>query len=242
MIDYDKWDEYYDGGFASDEPTDRFWEEYDSTLEYNRFEYGGQKINVTVKQIMQDMRVKAISDKFLYSDGTVVILLDYSKGIFDKWKNGAVLYCNGEKTYTREQDMTELSIVIQGIKPGMQIDDALLKNATEIYISQHIRILEDSVRLVMESKNQKTREERYDLSLQHFDALSKIQKYADKKQKKRIADAQDQFMIMNENYKHPERIRKQEKQDRKKKKRDDFWETYGTMEILDDILGDHKKS
>ena len=131
---------------------------------------------------------------------------------------------------SRKQKETWASIVIQGIKPGMQIDDALLKNATEIYISQHIRILEDSVRLVMESKNQKTREERYDLSLQHFDALSKIQKYA------------DQFMIMNENYKHPERIRKQEKQDRKKKKRDDFWETYGTMEILDDILGDHKKS
>ena len=100
---------------------------------------------------------------------------------------------------SRKQKETWASIVIQGIKPGMQIDDALLKNATEIYISQHIRILEDSVRLVMESKNQKTREERYDLSLQHFDALSKIQKYADKKQKKRIADAQDQFMIMNEN-------------------------------------------
>lgn len=92
MIDYDKWDKYYDGGFANDEPIDRFWEEYDSTLEYNRFEYGGQKINVTVKQIIQDMRVKALSDKFLYRDGTVVILLDYSKGIFDKWKNGTVLY------------------------------------------------------------------------------------------------------------------------------------------------------
>ena len=118
---------------------------------------------------------------------------------------------------SRKQKETWASIVIQGIKPGMQIDDALLKNATEIYISQHIRILEDSVRLVMESKNQKTREERYDLSLQHFDALSKIQKYADKKQKKRIADAQDQFMIMNENYKHPERIRKQEKQDQKRR-------------------------
>ena len=77
---------------------------------------------------------------------------------------------------SRKQKETWASIVIQGIKPGMQIDDALLKNATEIYISQHIRILEDSVRLVMESKNQKTREERYDLSLQHFDALSKIQK------------------------------------------------------------------
>ena len=110
---------------------------------------------------------------------------------------------------------TWASIVIQGIKPGMPIDDTLLKNATEIYISQHIRILENSIRLVMESTNQKTKEERYDLSLQHFDALSKIQKYADKKQKKGIADVQNQFMIMNEQYKHPERIRKQEKQNRK---------------------------
>lgn len=143
---------------------------------------------------------------------------------------------------SRKEKETWASIVIQGIKPSMQIDDDFLKNATEIYISQHIRILEDSVRLVMESKNQKTRKERYDLSLRHFEALSKIQKYADKKQKKRIADAQDQFMIMNEHYKHPERVRKQEKQEWKKQKRDAFWETYGTMEILDDIFEDHKKS
>ena len=142
---------------------------------------------------------------------------------------------------SRKEKDTWASIVIQGINPGMQTDDVLLKNATELYISQHIRILEDSIRLVMESKNQKTREERYDLSLQHFDALSKIQKYADKKQKKRIADAQDQFMIMNEQYKHSGRIRKQEKQERKKQKRAAFWETYGTMEILDDIFEDHKK-
>lgn len=45
-----------------------------------------------------------------------------------------------------------IAIVIQGKKSGMQIDEALLKNATEIYITQHIRILEDSVRIVMESK------------------------------------------------------------------------------------------
>lgn len=113
---------------------------------------------------------------------------------------------------TRKEKETWTSIVIQGLKPGMQIDDVLLKNATDTYITQHIRILEDSVRIVMESKNQKTREERYDLSLQHFDALLKVQKYADKTQKKRIADAQDHFMIMNEYYKH----RKQEKQERKK--------------------------
>lgn len=115
---------------------------------------------------------------------------------------------------TRKEKETWTSIVIQGLKPGMQIDDVLLKNATDTYITQHIRILEDSVRIVMESKNQKTREERYDLSLQHFDALLKVQKYADKTQKKRIADAQDHFMIMNEYYKH----RKQEKQEQKKQK------------------------
>ena len=114
---------------------------------------------------------------------------------------------------SRKEKEVWTSIVIQERKPGMQIDDALLKNAAETYITQHIRILEDSVRIVMECKNQKTREERYDLSLQQFDALSKIQKYADKAQKNRIADAQNHFMIMNEYYKH----RKQEKQERKNK-------------------------
>lgn len=111
MIDYDKWDEYYDGGFATGEPIDRFWEEYDSKSEYEEFDYGGQKTNVTVKQIMQDMGVKAISDKFLYREGVVVVLLDYSKGIFDRWKNGVVLYCNGEQVYSTERDMNALSII-----------------------------------------------------------------------------------------------------------------------------------
>lgn len=119
---------------------------------------------------------------------------------------------------SRKEKEAWTAIVIQGKKSGMQIDEAFLKNATEIYITQHIRILEDSIRIVMKSKNQKTREERYDLSLQHFDALSKIQKYADKAQKKRIADAQDYFMIMNEYYKHPDYIRNKEKQKRKKQK------------------------
>ena len=42
-------------------------------------------------------------------------------------------------------------------------------------------------------------------------------------------------MIMNEYYKHPERIRNQEKQKLKRQKRDSFWKSYGTLEILDDI-------
>lgn len=57
-----------------------------------------------------------------------------------------------------------------------------------------------------------------------------------------IDDAQDYFMIMNEHYKHPERIRNQEKHKLKRQKRDSFWEAYGTMEILDDIFDDHNKN
>ena len=90
---------------------------------------------------------------------------------------------------SRKEKEIWASIVIQRIKPDMQIDDGLLKNATEIYINQYIRILEESARLVLESKNNKTREDRYELALQHFSALSKIRKYADKNQKKRIVDA-----------------------------------------------------
>ena len=64
---------------------------------------------------------------------------------------------------SRKEKEIWASIVIQRIKPDMQIDDGLLKNATEIYINQHIRILEESARLVLESKNNKTREDRYEL-------------------------------------------------------------------------------
>ena len=30
MIDYEKWDKYYDENFADDESVDSFWKEYDA--------------------------------------------------------------------------------------------------------------------------------------------------------------------------------------------------------------------
>lgn len=48
-------------------------------------------------------------------------------------------------------------------------------------------------------------------------------------------------MIMNEHYRYPERIRKQEKMQQKKQKRDSFWEVYGMMEIIDDIFDNRRK-
>ena len=62
MIDYSKWDEYYDGGFADEEPVNNFNEEYDERSELEKLEYGGQKTNVTAKQIMQETGTTAISD------------------------------------------------------------------------------------------------------------------------------------------------------------------------------------
>lgn len=122
MIDYEKWDKYYDENFADDESVDSFWKEYDAKrLEAQKNYYYGQKTNVTVEQIIKEMGVKAVNDKFLYGEDIVVVLLDYSKGIFDKWKNGTILYCNGEKDYTIEQDIENLSII-----------DSMLFNADSI--------------------------------------------------------------------------------------------------------------
>lgn len=75
---------------------------------------------------------------------------------------------------SKKEKETWASIVISGIKPGMQIDDALLKKATDIYIAQHIRILNDSVNLVLTSKNKKAQAERYELALQYYGTLTKV--------------------------------------------------------------------
>lgn len=124
MADYEKWDEYYDGGFATGEPFNSSWEEYYSILhlEYDELDYKGQKTNVTVEQIMRDMNVKAADDKFLYGNETVAILLDYSKDISDRWKKGTILYCNGERTYSKEKDISNLSIVDKMLYNAKSID------------------------------------------------------------------------------------------------------------------------
>lgn len=111
MIDHDEWDEYYDGGFAKDKSADDFWEAYDLQPPNAVLGYWGQKSNVTAKQIMQDTQTKKINDKFLYDKNEVVILLDYSKGIFDRWKNGRILYCLGEGIYSNKGDIDHLSAV-----------------------------------------------------------------------------------------------------------------------------------
>ncbi len=117
MIDNEKWDKYFDGDISDEweyTPEDCIVHERDNSIKTDRFDeviYFGPKTNATVKQIKYNMHVKERNDKFLYSDGLVVILLDYSKSIADKWKKGTVLYCYGEQLYSQEGDINNLSLI-----------------------------------------------------------------------------------------------------------------------------------
>lgn len=45
-------------------------------------------------------------------------------------------------------------------------------------------------------------------------------------------------MEMEDHYKHPNREALREKAAMKQQKKDEFWEAYGTMEMIDIFLGD----
>ena len=117
MTDYEKWDEYFDGDITDEleyTPKDCIVYEKTNSFKPKRFDevmYFGPKTNATLKQIKYNLYVREWNDKFLYMDGLVVILLDYSKNIEDKWRKGTVLYCHGEQTYYKEGDMNNLSLI-----------------------------------------------------------------------------------------------------------------------------------
>ena len=130
------------------------------------------------------------------------------------------------------------SIVMPEAKARAEIDEKLLEEATALYMSQHSRILYDSIRLVMTSKNKETRKSRYQLAETHIGALLRVKKYGDREQKQAISKALDDFVKMEDYYKHPNREALREKAAMKQKKKDEFWEAYGTMEMIDIFLGD----
>ena len=102
--------------------------------------------------------------------------------------------------FSKKEKDNWMSIVIPGIKSGVKVDDKILKKATAIYIDQHSRILKESMHLVQTSKNIETQRNRYALAMQHSTALAKIQRYADRRQKKVIYDIQNEFMVVKEKY------------------------------------------
>lgn len=130
-------------------------------------------------------------------------------------------------------------LVVANAKPGMDFDEEFLDAATTMYIQQHTRILYDSIRLVLNSKNENTRKERFKLAQEKFGALVAIKKYANKEQKKEINRALDDFLKMEDMYKHPGK-KQNAAFDKKKQLKEDFWEVYAQGEMLDIFSGKKK--
>ena len=131
-------------------------------------------------------------------------------------------------------------LVMEGYVPGMPIDEEFLDAATTLYIQQHARVLYDSISLVLTSKNEQTRKERYALAQKHFAALVKIKNYASKEQKKGINQALDDFLKMEDAYKHPRKISEEQRKANKRQMKQDFWDVYAQGEMMDIFSGEDK--
>ena len=132
-------------------------------------------------------------------------------------------------------------LVVANTQPGMDLDEKFLDAATTLYIQQNARILYDSIHLVLTSKNKKTQKERYKLAQEKYGALVRIKNYASKEQKKGINQALDYFLKMEDMYKHPGKYPEpvvDVKKQNKKQMKQDFWDVYAQMEMIDIFSGD----
>lgn len=128
-------------------------------------------------------------------------------------------------------------LVMEGYVPGMSVEEEFLDTATTLYIQQHARILYDSIHLVLTSKNEETRKSRYVLAQKHFAALAKVKKYASKEQKVGLELTLNDFLKMEDMYKHPEKASLSQSATNKKQLKQDFWNVYGQGEALDIFSG-----
>ena len=124
--------------------------------------------------------------------------------------------------------------VVMPSSNAKEIPTATLEAATALFIQQHARILAESIRLFLTSKNKDTRKSRYQLACQHYGELSKVRPYTTKEQRKIVDKAIDDFVKADDLYRHPNRAQAKTKQP----KNDDVWETYAMFEMLDIFSGD----
>ena len=132
------------------------------------------------------------------------------------------------------------SLVMEGYVAGMPVEEEILDAATTLYIQQHARILYDSIHLVLTSKNEETRKSRYALAQKQFAALVKVKKYASKEQRIGLNQALNDFLYMEDMYKHPDRIPEIQRKANKRQMKQDFWNVYGQGEALDIFSGKKK--
>ena len=131
-------------------------------------------------------------------------------------------------------------IVIEGYVPGMPVEEEFLDAATTLYVQQHARILYDSIHLVLTSKNEETRKSSYALAQKQFAALVKVKKYASKEQRIGLNQALNDFLNMEDMYRHPDRIPEFQQKAKNRMMKQDFWNVYGQGEALDIFSGKKK--
>jgi len=133
------------------------------------------------------------------------------------------------------------TLVIDNAKTGMEYDESFLVNATTTCIQQHAKVLYDCIHIVLTTTNKKTKDERYKLAQEKFAVLVKLKKYANKEQKIGINLALNDFLKMEDMYRHPGKIKPptvEIKKQNKKQKKEDFWDVYAQGEMMDIFSGD----
>ena len=131
-------------------------------------------------------------------------------------------------------------LVMEGYVPGMPVEEEFLDAASTLCIQQHARNLYDCIHLVLTSKNEETRKTRYALAQKQFAALVKIKKYASKEQKIGLNQALNDFLNMEDMYRHPDRIPEIQRKANKRQMNQDFWDVYAQREMLDIFSGKKK--
>ena len=89
------------------------------------------------------------------------------------------------RLFAKGKDKAEWAALVFARVPSHpeDIPEEQLREATGIMIAQHKRIILESAEIVRTTWNQSTRAERLDLCKVHYQALLKLERFADREQK-----------------------------------------------------------
>ena len=92
--------------------------------------------------------------------------------------------------FTKGKDKAEWAALAFSKVPSHpeNIPEEQLRAATGIMIAQHKRIILESAEIVRTTRNRSTRAERLELCKVHYQELLKLERFADREQKRRIVD------------------------------------------------------
>ena len=130
-------------------------------------------------------------------------------------------------------------------KASTEIDDNLTEDelirATTSYIYEHQKIFLESYNIVMTTDDAAARKKYLKQAQKHWSALVDVKPYCDKGQKSIIDTATDFLMDMEDLVKHPNRAKIEAQKNLRKQKKEDLWDIYAEMEMIDIFAGDDDK-